>query len=234
MKINWLIAADKNHEAVHEIERILQEDPYQKQALLLAQTHYQRVGLWDKVLKISATLRKRKLIDQLSFEKCQRHAYSARLHDASHGTLADLQHQWLATPAAYQKSPALVLIYSKALIKADAGNKAADLIADSLKLHWDNELIYWYGQAITDNSEHQLKQAEKWLTQHELDPQLLLTLGHLCLRAKLFGKARGYLEASIHSKATPAAYQALGQLAFDQADYEKAAGFFQKCIVAAE
>ena len=43
----------------------------------------------------------------------------------------------------------------------------------------------------------QLETAERWLTSHNQDPALLYTLGRLCERAQLWGKAQTYLEASL-------------------------------------
>lgn len=229
LKIQWLTEASKWTEAAYELERLLTDDPYQKQALLLAQTLYQRLGWWSKYLKITATLRKRKLIDQTTLENSQIRAYSALLHEnASKLDIKNLHNQWLTVPTHYQQAPALVLIYSKALIQAEQSHTAAELISDTLKKHWDDDLVYWYGQAVADNSEQQLKQAEKWLTQHENDPQLLLTLGRLCIRSNLWGKARSYIEASTHIRPSPEAYQALAELAQSHGELEKAAQLYQK------
>ena len=53
---------------------------------------------------------------------------------------------------------------------------------------------------------------EKLLADHPDDPTLLLTLGRLSLRAQLWGKARGYLEACIGRNGPAQAYRELGQL----------------------
>ena len=42
-----------------------------------------------------------------------------------------------------------------------------------------------------------LAKAEDWLTRNPRDPQLLLTLGRLCVQSQLWGKAESYLEASL-------------------------------------
>jgi HemY protein len=229
IKIQWLIEATKWHEAAFEIDHLLTNDPYQKQALFLAQTLYQRLGSWDKLLKVTTTLRKRKLINQESFENTQLKAYCAQLNDsANHEDFKKLNTQWLTLPSSYQLIPQLVLIYAKALIQAEQGDKAAELINDTLKKHWDEELVYWYGEAVSTNAETQLKQAEKWLASHENNPLLLLTLGRLCIRTNLWGKARSYLEASAHIKAKPETYLALAQLAQGHGEMEKAMVFYQK------
>lgn len=231
-KIHWLSEAEQWGDAVYHMEHLLQDDPYHQQALLLAQTLYQRLGLWQKLLKTSTTLRKRKLIPQPIFENIQIKAYGAMLQE----TVADLKalnSQWLTIPTHYQHTPSLVLIYAKALIRAEEGSKAAEFILEVLKKHWDDELVMLYGQAVLPDTEQQLKQAEKWLQQHETNAGLLLTLGRLCIRANLWGKARSYLEASCQIQAKPETYLALAELSQGHGEIEKACQFYQKGLLLA-
>jgi hypothetical protein len=50
------------------------------------------------------------------------------------------------------------------------------------------------------------------LVDHQGSFTALLTAGRLCLRNKLWGKARSYLEASVNVHANPEAYNELGNL----------------------
>lgn len=229
LKIQWLMKTEAWGEAIYELEQLLHEDPYQKQALLLAQDLYQRLAMWDKLLKISATLRKRKLIGQSVYENNQIKAYAALLQEAAQQQdIKALNSQWLSIPTHYQQTPTLVFIYSQALIQAQQGQKAAELLAETLKKHWDDQLVGWYGQAITPDTEQQLKQAEKWLSQQENNPYLLLTLGRLCIRNNLWGKARSYLEASLQIKALPETHLALAELAESHSEPDKAIALYRK------
>jgi HemY protein len=54
-----------------------------------------------------------------------------------------------------------------------------------------------------DDATAQLGHAEKWLSDYGSSHILLLALGRICIRLKLWGKAQSYLEASVGSKATP-------------------------------
>lgn len=228
LKIKWLIQAEAWPEAVYDLERLLLDDPYQKQALFLAQTLYQRLGIWDKLLKISTTLRKRKLIDSTHFEDLQIKAYGALLHESVDLKNAKALHnQWIATPGHYQNTPSLVLIYATALIQLEQNDTAIDIIKETLKKHWDDALIACYGQVLSSSPETQLKQAEKWLEQHENNPHLLLALGRLCLSCSLWGKARTYLEASVNIHPATETYQTLAELAYQNGELEKALGWYR-------
>ena len=62
------------------------------------------------------------------------------------------------------------------------------------------------------DSGKQLERAETWLKKHPNQPELLLTLGRLCLRNQLWGKAQSYLEASLGVAASAETCQVLGSL----------------------
>ena len=76
-------------------------------------------------------------------------------------------------------------------------DQAEPLLRDALKRGWNETLVEIYGQLDTGHPTRQLDVAEKLLKERPQHPVLLLALGRLCLRAKLWGKARGYLEAAI-------------------------------------
>jgi HemY protein len=88
-------------------------------------------------------------------------------------------------------------------------------IETALDRSWDSDLVLLYGECGDDDTRERIQRAEQWLLAHPEDPDLLLTLGRLCLRAELWGKAESYLEASLSSQPTRAAHIALAEL-FDR------------------
>lgn len=210
LKIDWLIAANNLTQARTEVELLLNEDPHQNRALLLAKTLYQKLGDWDSLLKISQTLRKRKIINQEDYETLQSRAYAAKLQQALVSEdIQTLQAAWLSIPHAMQHLPELVLVYAQALITLQQGSKAEELLKECLKKHWDDALIYEYGFASGEDPEKQLKQAEKWLLDHEQDAVLLATLGRLAIRVSALEKAQQYFLSSLSLQPTPTTYLAL-------------------------
>ena len=67
-----------------------------------------------------------------------------------------------------------------------------------------------------------LSLAEEWLARHPKDASLLLTLGRLSLRNKLWGKAREYFQSSLASKPTAAAHAELSRLLENLGDTQSA------------
>ncbi len=89
---------------------------------------------------------------------------------------------------------------------------AEDLLRSALKKSWDERLVDLYGRLQADLT-RQLTTGEEWLRSHDRNPILLLALGRMAMRNSLWGKARGYLEASIGVAPTVESYQLLGALA---------------------
>jgi HemY protein len=79
----------------------------------------------------------------------------------------------------------------------------------------------------SSSSAKQLTSAESWLKKHSTNPVLLFTLGRLCLRNKLWGKARSYLEASISIDPSAYAYRELGALLETMGEPDKALTCFK-------
>jgi HemY protein len=94
-------------------------------------------------------------------------------------------------------------------------SKAEQLVLKSLDKQWNDGLIEVYGRFQAKDANAQLARVEKWLDDFGHNENLLLALGRIAMRARLWGKAQGYLEASIGAEATPAACLALAEL-FEQ------------------
>ena len=115
-------------------------------------------------------------------------------------------------PRALRKHPQLLGDYAGYLQELGEHLRAEKLLREALREHWDASLIETYGLLEMPEPGKQLSHLEKLLIEHPDDPTLLLTLGRLSLRAQLWGKARGYLEACIGRNGPPQAFRELGQL----------------------
>jgi HemY protein len=63
-----------------------------------------------------------------------------------------------------------------------------------------------------EEARRRIERAEKWLLEHESDPQLLAALGRLCAHAELWGKAQNYLETSLSFEESRATHLELARL----------------------
>lgn len=140
-----------------------------------------------------------------------------------------LTKRWQALPAPFTEQSALVLCVTRQLQHFDQAQQAEKILRQAIEAQWHSELIAQYAQ-IHAQPAQQLKQAEAWLPHHADSPVLLQTLGRLCLRNQLWGKAIDYLQRSLtlqpnaETHALLAShYHAVGQDALALSHYRSAA-----------
>ena len=100
-------------------------------------------------------------------------------------------------PRDEQRDARLVADLASALIAAGDSAAAQQAIEAQLALAWDSQLAALYGRCEEGDVRARLANAEDWLKRQPRDPQLLLSLGRLCVQSQLWGKAESYLEASL-------------------------------------
>ena len=105
-----------------------------------------------------------------------------------------------------------MLTYVHALIKHQQDTLAEQIITMQLDKHWDDNLVVEYGILNIDNVEQRIKLAESWLDKHKYSAGLLLTLGRLSKKQKLWGKAKKYLESSLSRRPLAVTYAELADL----------------------
>jgi len=184
-------------------------------ALKLLQKLYVRLADWKGLLKLLPSLRKAKLLTSEKLDHLEMRVYQELLNSVGHKTegIKALHEFWATMPRRQQRNPGLICSYAKQLLRyPEAANEVEDLINRALKKNWDSELVKVYGLLVTDNPRKQLSHAEKWLKMYANQAILLLTLGKLCMRCQLWGKARSYLEDSLKLEAIPETYVEYGKL----------------------
>jgi len=95
---------------------------------------------------------------------------------------------------------------------------ARRLLERQLERQWDAALIELYGRDTGDAADSadtaaRIAHAEDWLQRHPQEAGLLVTLGRLCMRQQLWGKAQSYLEASLSVSETREAHLELARMA---------------------
>lgn len=199
-------------------------------AMLLARAYYELED-WQALVDLLPEVRKKKLITERRLKKMEASAYKGMLNKAAaKANVEALEKSWNKIPRAQQAEPELLLHYLNVINNNGLTiHSAGNLAVRALDNKWDNSLIDAYGKLNMGDVNAQLKQAEKWLTDYGHNECLLLALGRICMRARLWGKAQGYLEASIGIKPTPDSCLALAEL-FQKhlKESDKAAQYYQK------
>ena len=108
-----------------------------------------------------------------------------------------VQRLWGEIPRGMRANERLVLAHARALIRHEAHELAEQDLRRRLDAEWSSELAGAYGEIKPRDMPAAIRHAESWLAEHPEDAALLLALGRLCRKAKLWGKARSYLETSL-------------------------------------
>lgn len=183
--------------------------------LRLLEKLYIRLADWKGLLKLLPSLRKAKLATPDQLNLLELHVYQEILTTTANkaASVQALYDFWASVPRYLQKNPALISCYIKQLLRySDTAIYAEELMNKSIKKNWDSELVKMYGLLVTNDSKKQLSHAEKWLKLYPNQAVLLLTLGRLCMRCQLWGKARSYLDDSLKLEAIPDTYVEYGKL----------------------
>jgi HemY protein len=188
----------------------------------------QRLGNWDRVLELASSLGKRGVFDPLRVHQISRNAHIENLRrcDLDAGGLKEY---WQKMPSAERTDTKIASIAAQAFIALGGCADAHRIIEDSLAIAWDSELVAIYGgECEGQDARRQIELAETWLPDHPDDALLLLTLGRLCARQGLWGKAESYLEASLSVEPSYSAHLALAQLKERREMHEAAAAHYRK------
>ncbi|MDD5383334.1 MAG: heme biosynthesis HemY N-terminal domain-containing protein [Gallionella sp.] len=188
----------------------------------------QQAGNWDEVLNVLEQLEKYEAIDVTVAAQLRQQAWLEKIRQQE--DLAGLADCLKNIPADFKRRGRIAATAAQALIQHGGSPLAQQLLSDSLNAQWDSELVALYGDCQSGDVIEQIRQAEKWLSQHKDDAGLLLALGKLCLHQKLWGKAQSYLEASISVSPSHAAYHALGQLAEQSGKADEALKYYQQAV----
>ena len=161
-------------------------------------------------MKLTRQLEKHKALTADQAALLRAHAHREILPQLT--DIAQLMRYWRDMPAADRVEPRLVHQAARTLVSLGGCAEAAVLIEDFLDERWDSGVIGIYADCEGGDTLARIAHAEKWLASHPRDEQLLLALGRLCRRQKLWGKAQSYLEASLAIKPTRGAHIELAQL----------------------
>jgi len=196
--------------------------------MLLARAYYELED-WRSLVDILPDVRRKKLIQEPKLLEMEVAGYCGILELAT-SSQQSFDNAWGKVPKALQADTRMILLYLDLMADQRWRNSSAEqLVLKSLDKQWDDRLIEVYGRLETKDTSAQLARVEKWLDDFGHNENLLLALGRIAMRARLWGKAQGYLEASIGAKANPAACLALAELLEQQLQQpDKAARYFQQ------
>lgn len=155
---------------------------------------YIQLGDDAKVFELS-----RKLIRSNSIDKKQAHTFIVNAVDKllANATEEQFKQIWGSLKSEEKLDPAIALAGAKAQTRFDHPVEAAQIMQAVLKTNLDENLLHYYAHCTPEQASKRLGHAEIWLKSNPDNPDLLASLGQLCLVAHLWGQAKHYLERSL-------------------------------------
>jgi len=208
----------------------------QPRVLDLLREAYLGLGEGDKMLNLLPDLRRQKVLPREALDKIEREAHIRRLKQAAapDHSADELQRVWQKLPGNLKQEPALVRTFVAGQMNHAAHDDAEKTLRTALKQQWDSELVRQYGLVESTNISAQLTRAERWLPKHPEDAQLLLSLGRISARDKLWGKARDYYESSYRVQPSTEVCAELGRLLVALGEPKVAAAYYREGLMLLE
>ena len=199
----------------------------------------QQAKNWPEVLRLVRSLDKHRALHPALSARLREMAYEDMLADNGHDA-ESLLRVWASVPSADRIKPFVASRAATALNARGLHDEARLVAEESLAADWDERVVRAYREAAAPAGSSalllQIEHCEKWVAQRPADAELALTLGSLCLKQKLWGKAQRYLEQAL-SDASDArmvreAHLKLAQLHEALQQPEEAASHYRQCALA--
>lgn len=209
--------------------RLHQQNPQHPYALeLLAEAHA-ALGEWAPLRRLLADNAQLHALMPARYRELMLRALRELLARAlAEAQLEQFKAVWDAAEPRFHQEPELRRDYAHGLARLNAEAAAAATIVVTLKKEWDADLVTLYGDLQAGDALGQLAIIEQWLSRYGEKPELLITAGRVCLRNKLWGKARSYLEAALRVAPTPMAYLELARLCTTTQSPDDAARYYRQ------
>ncbi len=223
-----LLSQGQKEQALASLQRLHQLVPAHAQVSKPLAKLLREMGEWKSLLELLPSLRKGKVFDTQTLDSMTREVYSAQL--ASSPDVRSLMAVWSSVPKAMREEESLLLPYLQRLRELGEDAEGEPQLRAVLKRNRSDALIRMYGLIKGPDLARQLVQAESFLVGYEQDAPTLLAAARLCLRNGLWGKARGYLEASVAAQPSAEACAELGTLLDKTGDRDAALNCYREAL----
>lgn len=234
-----LVDEHKADEALEAVRELNASGTRHIQVLRWALKANQQAKNWPEVLKLVRTLDKHRALHPSLSNRLRELAYEDLLKDRAHDA-ESLRRVWYEIPAADRKNPYVAFTAAKAFNERALYDDARTIIEKALLEEWDERLMRSYRDACAPEGSAalitQIEHCEQWSAKRPTDPELALTLGALCLKQKLWGKAQRHMEQAlsdaVDARTVREANLKLAQLHEALGQTEQAAEHYRQCAIA--
>ena len=220
------LQAGEQAAAMGHLGGILEREPRHLQALRLYIPLQLQREEWAEAARRLKALRKHKHTAPGDVALWTVKAYNGLLGEAEDARR--VQRLWGEIPRDLRGNERLALAHARALMRNGAHELAEQGLRHRLGAQWNSELAGAYGELELRDVPAAIRHAESWLAENPKDGSLLLALGRLCRKAKLWGKARSYIEASLGLEESRGGWLELAEMLEELDDREAADEAYRK------
>ncbi|MBI3286363.1 MAG: heme biosynthesis protein HemY [Burkholderiales bacterium] len=234
-----LVDQHKPEQALEAVRELNASGTRHIQVLRWALKANQQAQNWQEVLKLVRTLDKHRALHPALSTRLRELAYDDLLKDHGHDA-ESIRRVWYDIPSADRRAPFVACSAAMAFNARGLFDDARGIVEKALAEQWDERLMRAYRDAAAAEGSaallSQIEHCEKWSQVHPADPELALTLGTLCFRQKLWGKAQRHMEQAlsdaVDARTVREANLKLAQLHEALSQDEEAAKHYRLCAVA--
>ncbi|MFZ6814555.1 heme biosynthesis protein HemY [Undibacterium sp. Rencai35W] len=234
-----LVDEHKAEQALEAVKELNASGTRHIQVLRWALKANQQAKKWPEVLKLVRTLDKHHALHPALSNRLRELAYEDLLKDHGHD-VESIRRVWYEIPANDRKNRFVAFTAAKTFNARGLHEDARAIVEKTLAEEWDDRLMRVYRDASAAEGSaallSQIDHCERWTEQRPTDPELALTLGTLCLKQKLWGKAQRHMEQAlsdaIESRTVREANLKLAQLHEALGQTEEAAQHYRQCAIA--
>jgi len=199
-KIELLVDDHQTKDALAAISELNASGTRHIHALRWALKANQQAKNWDEVLRLVRSLDNHKALHPALSSRLRELAYEDLL--SSRGRDAEsIRRAWQKIPSDDRKRPYIAVRAARSFNAVGLHDEARSLIGKALSADWDERLLRSYRDSAAPEGSSgllaQIEQCEEWIKKRPTDHELALTLGTLCLKQKLLGKAQLHLERAL-------------------------------------
>jgi HemY protein len=214
-KAYMLLADGRAQEARELLKGLAESDPRNPGVLKMKVEAEMAEKAWDDVLATLTPLARSGLLPAAAAQQIRLNA-QMNLIKSKPANREIIVAAWQNLDSTSRYDAAMAVTVAKRLAGLGFGDDARRIVEETIDKRgsegWDSALVAVYADCKGESTLAQIERAEKWLKQHARDAVLLATLGKLCMRQALWGKAQSYLEASVALTPTLDAHMTLARL----------------------
>lgn len=209
--------------------------PTQPEVLRTLLLLYQHNANWKEALLLLPEVKKYNVLSAEEFAQVEIQLEQQRLRHLCEKSAVAGKNYWGQLSKSLRLQPELLIEYTQYLVNEGEAGQAEKLLREALEVQWHSQFIHAYGQLRTIKPIEQIQYAEKWLKTRFNDVDLLLALGRLSMREKLWDKAEQYLKAALNQipanqPVNPAIYQMLGDVFGQQGEWMQACEYYRQAL----